>query len=200
MAISENVSGILHRELRGRLRVWLGWATAPVFLWALHRAPSLLGVLCVLTGSSLRMWASGCIEKESRLSIGGPFQYMRNPLYMGSLMMTLGFFLTQDFYIAGVLFTAFSLFVYHPLILEEEKVLDQKFPGVFQAYRGTVPRYLPRPTKHLDITQLPEGCRVQGFQYETFVRNKGIEPFLVASSMLIGLWLIYLIKVRFGLF
>lgn len=195
---------LIQRELRGRLRIWLAWITASLLAFWISVDPRLTGVLWILAGASLRMWASGCIEKESRLSQGGPFQWCRNPLYVGSLLITWGVFISQKMYFAGGVAVLFSLTVYHPLILAEEKVLLIKFGPAYEAYRNHVSRYIPSIRTlntflfNRAIKSEPDGhaeskphTRMLGFDKNTFYRNRGWEPALVAIGIILTMWAIH---------
>src|SRR5947209_15369662 len=76
-----------------RWRVPLGFACAGLFLLLAKPMPLTLaaGGAVALAGLALRAWASGHIRKNARLAVSGPYAYTRNPLYLGSLVLGLGF-------------------------------------------------------------------------------------------------------------
>ena len=76
-----------------RWRVPLGFACAAVFI-VLARPTRLslaAGGGVALVGLALRAWASGHIRKNDRLAVSGPYAHTRNPLYLGSFILGLGF-------------------------------------------------------------------------------------------------------------
>ena len=79
-----------------RSRVPLGFAFAAAYLWfARPTWPSLFGGFAIATaGILVRALASGHICKNAALVITGPYAYMRNPLYLGSIVIALGFIVT----------------------------------------------------------------------------------------------------------
>lgn len=204
---SHPIVDFFKRELRGKLRIYITWVAGPFLIYFIHSRPQPLGILCIAAGAGLRAWASGAIEKESRLSQGGPFRFSRNPLYMGSLLITLGVFLSQGWALFGGLAIAFSLLVYHPLILSEEKVLALKFPGEFESYCARVGRYVVSPSQWISqmastsSSGTSEGDRVRmgGFHSDLFKKNRGWEPLIVGSGLILGIALIFELKRRFGL-
>jgi hypothetical protein len=128
-----------------RIRVPLGFAFAALFLWLAHPTPLflVLSLLLVVPGLLLRGFASGYVKKNAELTTTGPYAYTRNPLYLGSILIAVGFALAaRSFWIALVLVALF-LAVYLPVIRAEEQYLRSVFPG-FDAYAARVPRFVPR--------------------------------------------------------
>jgi protein-S-isoprenylcysteine O-methyltransferase Ste14 len=128
-----------------RIRVPLGFAFAALFLWLAHPTPLFLALslLLVVPGLLLRGFASGYVKKNAELTTTGPYAYTRNPLYLGSILIAVGFALAaRSFWIALVLVALF-LAVYLPVIRAEEQYLRSVFPG-FDAYAARVPRLIPR--------------------------------------------------------
>jgi protein-S-isoprenylcysteine O-methyltransferase Ste14 len=130
-----------------RIRVPLGFAFAIVFLWIAHPSPASLAwsLLLVLPGIALRAYASGYVKKNRELTVTGPYAHTRNPLYLGSLSIALGFALAaQNWWIlAGIVILFFA--IYLPVIRSEEDFLRGMFPG-FDDYCRRVPRLFPRIT------------------------------------------------------
>ena len=76
-----------------RARVPLGFLFAAAYLWwARPTWTSLLvGMVVVAVGIILRALASGHIRKNAELATTGPYAYTRNPLYLGSVLIAVGF-------------------------------------------------------------------------------------------------------------
>ena len=76
-----------------RWRVPLGFLLAPIFVLLARPRPWTLAVGGVigLVGLGLRAWASGHLRKNDALAITGPYAYTRNPLYLGSFLIGIGF-------------------------------------------------------------------------------------------------------------
>jgi len=103
----------------------------------------LLGAAFIVMGLILRALASGHVQKNEQLAMTGPYAYTRNPLYLGSLILAIGFVIAaRSLWIAVVLLIVF-LAIYIPVIRAEEKYLEQRFPE-FAEYAARVPRLLPR--------------------------------------------------------
>jgi protein-S-isoprenylcysteine O-methyltransferase Ste14 len=76
-----------------RIRVPLGFAFAAFYVWIARPSwTSLaLGAVVTIPGILLRAFASGYVKKNEELTTSGPYAYTRNPLYLGSLIMAVGF-------------------------------------------------------------------------------------------------------------
>jgi len=71
----------------------LGFLLAPIFILLARPRPVTLAIGGVigLAGLLLRMWASGYLRKNDQLATAGPYAHTRNPLYLGSFLIGLGF-------------------------------------------------------------------------------------------------------------
>ena len=76
-----------------RIRVPLGFAFAVFYIWLARPTwlSIIIGVIIAIPGIVLRALASGHVKKNQELTTTGPYAYVRNPLYVGSLIMALGF-------------------------------------------------------------------------------------------------------------
>ncbi len=128
-----------------RIRVPLGFAFAVFYVWLARPTwESLLaGAAICLPGLALRALASGHVQKNTCLTTTGPYAYTRNPLYLGSLILALGFAVAaRSLWIALVIVVIF-LAVYLPVVWGEEEFLRQRF-AEFADYERQVPRFFPR--------------------------------------------------------
>ena len=130
-----------------RIRVPLGFALAVLYVWMARPTWTSLvnGVLIAVPGILLRALASGHVKKNEELTTSGPYAYTRNPLYLGSLIIALGFAIAARnlwvLFIMAVMFFA----IYLPVIRSEEEFLRRAF-AEFAAYAKNVPRLFPRLT------------------------------------------------------
>jgi len=133
-----------------RWRVPLGFACAALFLLLAQSRPSTLivGVLVALPGLALRAWATGHLRKNAALATTGPYAYTRNPLYLGSFVIGLGFTIAAGRLILGLLFALLFLGIYVPVMRVETKTLDELFGKDYQDYAAAVPLFIPRVTAY----------------------------------------------------
>lgn len=106
-----------------------------------------LGIALVLLGQIFRLSSRGFKSELSRNGFAlverGPYAFVRNPMYLGILLIGLGLVLMLFKWWAICIFLIFFSLIYIRLILQEEKKLLRVFPGIYQEYRGKVPAIIP---------------------------------------------------------
>lgn len=109
------------------------------------------GALIVALGAAIRTWATAYLQggvvhdmalHSERLIADGPYRYVRNPLYLGTILLSVGLSVLASLpgaliIIAGVLVFSFRL------IGREEQVLLQSQGAPFLAFKAAVPRLIP---------------------------------------------------------
>jgi protein-S-isoprenylcysteine O-methyltransferase Ste14 len=125
----------------------LGWPTAA---W-LHSAP--VGIALVVLGLVPPVWAVVLFRREDtelnptstanrKLVTGGPFQFTRNPMYLGLVIEALGIAVwvgAWPMFLAPLASFATSNWVHIPF---EEAKMRRQFAEAFDAYCGRVRRWL----------------------------------------------------------
>ena len=102
-----------------------------------------LGIALALSGLLLRMWATGWLVKNEALTIAGPYRFTRNPLYLGTLLITLGQCLMSDVPWAPLFFAPLCLALYWPTMRQEEQYLRERYGADYASYAERVPLLLP---------------------------------------------------------
>jgi len=102
------------------------------------------GVVPIFFGEILRLWAAGYIRKNKVLSLVGPYQYVRNPLYVGSFLIGAGFGIFIGNFIILALIIIIFLLIYTLQINSEEKKLAEIFGEKYLTYKKNVGRWIPR--------------------------------------------------------
>lgn len=136
-------------KIARRIRVPLGFLFAVFYFWLARPTwrSMVLGVAVVVPGLLIRALASGHVRKNESLATSGPYAYTRNPLYLGSLLMGVGFAVAARSWWVGMALVVMLLAIYLPVIRDEEAFLRAKFPE-FDEYSRRVPRMVPRLTPH----------------------------------------------------
>ncbi|MBI4483536.1 MAG: isoprenylcysteine carboxylmethyltransferase family protein [Acidobacteria bacterium] len=128
-----------------RFRVFAGFLLAVAFLVCSRPTPPRLwfGAALAAVGLGIRIWATGYLQKNSRLATGGPYALTRNPLYFGSLLLGLGFMLTTPGWWFPAIFLSLFVLFYLPTMRSEEKQLQELFGEAFEQYRCGTPLFFP---------------------------------------------------------
>ena len=172
-----------YADLVARLRVPSGFLIVIVFAWFSRptAASMLWGVPVSIAGLALRAWAAGCLAKNQQLATGGPYAYTRNPLYVGTLLVAAGLAIAARSIWLAALFAVVFLFVYLPVIQNEEQHLRGIFPD-YTAYASHVPALFPRLTPARSETSNP-------FRASLYLRNQEYQAGLgFLAGMLFLLW------------
>lgn len=155
---------------RGRHTRWFALAVFTLFLFAepcatrhlpVERLLVVLGNLLIVGGGLIRVYSALFIGgwKNQRLAALGPYALVRNPLYLGSLLATLGVGLVTASVTLTALLFGFILAYYSRTVAREEAYLEQQFGADYRAYQDAVPRWLPQPGARLvlpaDVTVKP---------------------------------------------
>jgi len=171
-------------KIATRMRVPLGFAFAAAYLW--FAGPTwwsiLGGAICSLIGLAVRAIASGHIRKNAALATTGPYAYTRNPLYLGSVLMALGFVIAARNWWIGLAAMAMFLVIYIPVIKAEEVYLRGIFPDYAQ-YAAHVPRLLPRVTAYRTPNISDSG--LGNFSRELYLKHREYNAAL-GSGLMIG--------------
>lgn len=125
---------------------WLGFQAATMALLG-------LAIGFAALGAWLRVWGSAYVGASvvdspsmhgERMLADGPYRRMRNPLYLGTLLHTIGISILMP--PAGAVFAIAAIWVLQVrLALAEEPFLEARFGQPYAAYRDRVPRFLPSP-------------------------------------------------------
>ena len=152
-----------------KLRVPFGFLLVATFAW--FSRPSLtslaIGLPISFCGLALRAWAAGCLDKNARLAQSGPYARVRNPLYIGTLLVAAGLVAASRSLGLGILFAAVFGLIYLPVIQLEEQHLRSLFPE-YADYARNVPALLPR------FRSSPG----PGFRARQYVKNREYEALL----------------------
>jgi protein-S-isoprenylcysteine O-methyltransferase Ste14 len=178
-----------------RWRVPLGFACAAVFLLLAEPRPATLAIGGALgaVGVALRAWASGHIRKNAALATSGPYAHTRNPLYLGSFVLGLGFVVAASgrawlLPLLGGLFAALFLGIYLPVMRVEAATLAEMFGEEYRDYARAVPLFLPRATPYrggrASAARFDAGLYLRYREYRAALGLLGALALLVLKSLL----------------
>jgi protein-S-isoprenylcysteine O-methyltransferase Ste14 len=173
-------SGISWGRVARRIRVPLAFLFALFYFW--RARPDWLslaaGAIVAAAGVFLRAMASGHVKKNEQLATTGPYAYCRNPLYLGSIIIAIGFAIaSRDLWVALGIIGLFAV-IYVPVIRSEEAFLRQQFAD-YHSYSRRVPRLLPRRVWFPGLTS--------GFSRELYLQHREYNALIGAAAMLAAL-------------
>jgi protein-S-isoprenylcysteine O-methyltransferase Ste14 len=154
-----------------RLRVPGGFLLVAAFaLLSRPDAASLsMGLPVSVVGLLLRAWAAGHLAKNQQLAASGPYAYVRNPLYIGTLIVALGLIIAAREPLVGMIFLAVFVLIYLPVIELEEQHLRKLFPE-YEAYAASVPMLRPR--------LIPVSSPPRAFSWRLYTKNQEYQALL----------------------
>ncbi len=103
------------------------------------------GAVITLFGEGLRLWAAGHLRKNKQLTATGPYAYVKNPLYIGTLLITIGYSaMAKNVYIMIAGFVWFFIYYAPYKKKQENEKLIGSFGQPWIEYDKAVPDYVPR--------------------------------------------------------
>ena len=168
-------------KIARRIRVPLGFVFAVVYFWLARPTwrSMTLGAIVILPGLLIRGLASGHVHKNESLATSGPYAYTRNPLYLGSLLIGLGFAVAARSWWVGIALVVMFFAIYLPVIRDEEIFLRRKFPE-FDEYSQRAPRLFPRLSR-------ASGESFAGFSLDLYLKHREYNALLGAVTMMAAL-------------
>ena len=159
-----------YADVVARLRVPSGFILVAAFAWLSHPSWRSLtaGVPLSLLGLLVRGWAAGHLAKNMSLARSGPYAHVRNPLYVGTLLVAAGLVIASRNWILAGMFAAIFLLIYLPVIELEEQHLRKLFPE-YADYARSVPALWPA---------LHGAAATVGFQWGLYRRNEEYQALL----------------------
>lgn len=116
--------------------------------------PIILGLLITISGQLIRGMTIGLAYivrggKDKKvyaegLVTEGIFRHVRNPLYVGNILMLLGVGILTNSMLYTFIIMPFFMFIYQCIVLAEENFLKGKFGTQFEQYAKRVNRWIPR--------------------------------------------------------
>lgn len=90
----------------------------------------------VEAGTNVNPW-----KPATQLATAGVYRYVRNPMYVGLMLMVGGFGIAFASDWALVLLVPMALVVRNGVVLREERYLERKFGEEYLSYKASVPRW-----------------------------------------------------------
>lgn len=145
------------------------------------------GAILALVGEALRIWAAGHLRKNKQLTTTGPYAYVKNPLYLGTFLITLGGSAMARSVFIMLLGVTWLSFYYIPYKKRQEhRKLSQSFGDQWLEYDQAVPAYIPRRTPYA-------GKGTNAWSFALVKENSEHET---AAGVLLGLIVLFFMLIR----
>ena len=184
------------------VRLFIGLGVVLLSIWWLrplplfhpsYRGMQILALALIACGLGLRAWGAGSAGHHTRtasieaprLITGGPFAYLRNPIYAGTIALGLGMaMLIGDPW--ALLCAAFALgLLYAFIVPAEEAFLRTQFGDEYAGYCAAVPRLIPRLRPWPGRREQPFQWRATGGELRILLILVVIYAALVLTSSLL---------------
>lgn len=139
-----------HRQFAGVALVLLFTAVGTP-----SRAGWAAGTAVVVLGMLVRLWASGVVVKNEVLATTGPYAFVRHPLYVGNVLIGLGFCLASGLWWSWPAFLALFVYFYPHTIRYEDRKLHRLFGEPWERWERRTRALVPRLTPYRDRAALP---------------------------------------------
>jgi protein-S-isoprenylcysteine O-methyltransferase Ste14 len=158
----------------------------------------IIGFAIAISGELIRYWGVSWAGSETRttggvggtyLIISGPFAFVRNPLYVGNILLYIGIGIMSWSLFPYLQMVALLFFAvqYHFIVLEEEKFLKEKFGETYSTYVKNVPRFIPRFISYKDSTiEQPHYDPKAGVKSE----KRTLQAFILVSLIIVIIWIV----------
>lgn len=177
--------------VRGRTRVALAWIFVALLIFSARTYPTWPGILLCFVGATIRVWASGYLRKDTRPAVGGPYAFVRNPLYLGTYLMALGTAAAVGAWALLALASVLFAVIYHFIILDEEIKLREIFGAPYLKFCSLVPRFFPRPwpaSSHA-LTEVNPEPSYRVYDWALSMKNKSYESYASFAGLIAFVWL-----------
>ena len=171
--------------------VLAGMVTIVMFFMAKDKdlAPAwfIPGAAIIAFGEGLRFWAAGHLRKNKHLTTTGPYSYVKNPLYIGTLLIIVGCCaIAMNIWIMVAGFVWFFIYYVPYKKKQENEKLINSFGAAWTEFDKAVPNYFPR------LSPYP-GRGTNSWSWEVVKENS---EHLTAAAVLIGFAVMLYLQVR----
>ena len=173
----------LQRSFKPRFAIIYPFGVYLLIFGAVSTISLRAGIGYVIAGLLIRLWSNGYAIKNDKLSTCGPYAFVRNPLYVGTFLIALGFVIVlQMGWVVGTLFLAALGFMYYQTIQNEQGMLLKKFGKVYQDYCAKVPAIIPALVPYNKAEQWP-------FSLERLIKSKEYKSLVWITAIIIAFYL-----------
>ncbi len=133
----------LQRSFKPRFAVIYPFAILMAIFCTLDNHSLRAGIGYIIAGMLIRLWSNGYAIKNDKLTTSGPYAFVRNPLYLGTFLIALGFVIVlKTSFMGAALMIALGI-MYYRTVKDEQGMLTAKFGDAYRDYCQKVPAMIP---------------------------------------------------------
>jgi protein-S-isoprenylcysteine O-methyltransferase Ste14/tRNA A-37 threonylcarbamoyl transferase component Bud32 len=172
---------------RVRLAAIYGAALAVVAVARPTRSWIAVGLILLVPGEAVRMWAAGHLLKSKELVTSGPYAYTQNPLYLGRLLILSGLAMMcpapwhLNWIFLGVGLAGFFAYYMPRKLRVEGSRLEERHGERWRLYRRSVPVLFPALNRY-------SAAEVRPWSWSRMSRNREYMMVLGLAAVVGYLW------------
>ena len=155
-----------------KLRVPIGILIFVLVATQLRRAWFRPGLTVSILGEAIQLWSMSTIKTHKKLTVTGPYMFVRNPMYIGRFLLIFGMLMMTGNLLLLAAFAGAYYFYMINRVRREEKLLAELFGEDYADYCLDVHPYVPG-FKRFDAAQL------RSFNKESLDQNHVVVNLLV---------------------
>ncbi len=133
----------LQRSFKPRFAVIYPFAILMAIFCTLDNHSLRAGIGYIIAGMLILLWSNGYAIKNDKLTTSGPYAFVRNPLYLGTFLIALGFVIVlKTSFMGATLMIALGI-MYYRTVKDEQGMLTAKFGDAYRDYCQKVPAMIP---------------------------------------------------------
>jgi len=112
----------------------------------------IIGGIIVILGQAVRVWAGGHLIRNQEITTSGPYAHLRDPFYLGRLLLIIGFGIMAWGYALVVMAVALLVFFanyiprkYRKEMTRLENIFGQEYKDYAAYAHSLIPRLRPYP-------------------------------------------------------
>jgi protein-S-isoprenylcysteine O-methyltransferase Ste14 len=168
-----------------------------IFVMILFINPTIIsfiaGLFVAFSGELIRIWSVGYAGSETRttesaggsnLVTQGPYSKLRNPLYLGNIMIYAGIGIMSNslFPYLQIFALIYFYFQYYTIIITEEDYLASTFKNSYDLYKKCVNKFIPLFSKvPIEIKSQLEFSLKEGLQSE----KRSLQAFIITTTIIL---------------
>lgn len=155
---------------------------ALIFIYFLSNPniPSLVtGGIIVFLGQAVRVWAGGHLMRNQEITTSGPYAHLRDPFYLGRLLLIVGFCIMAWGYAWIILVIALGVFFfdyiprkYQKEMKRLERIFGQDYVEYASYTRSLIPKIRPYPK-----------AKNRPWSFELFLKENKEHYFVIGTVM-----------------